>query len=53
MYIDDSIDTMYAIVCLFHCLLLFILICVHYCIGVVAVEINSIMFTLSYIFKET
>ena len=35
---------MYAIVCLFHCLLFFILICVYYCIDVVADEINSIQF---------
>ncbi len=39
---------MYAIVHLFHCLLFFMLICVHYCIDVVAVvvvvKINSIQF---------
>ena len=46
MYIYDSIDTTYVIVCLFLFLLFFILICVHYCIDVVAlvVEINSIQF---------
>ena len=30
----------------FHCLVFFILICVHYCIDVVAVEINSIQYLL-------
>ena len=45
----DNIETMYAIVHLFNCLLFFMLICVHYCIDVVAVvvvEMHSIQFNV-------
>ncbi len=50
----DNIDTTYAIVHLFHCLL-FMLICVHYCIDVVAVvvvEIHSIQFNSLFVLSR-